>query len=159
MKKIFFTLLFIIGLAYAAFPYYHVYQLDQALQANDKEAIAILVDLDAVRQNTKRDLAIDSDKAVGYSDDIISQFLREGAQVIQRTAVDNLMDVDWFTGRLRDGGSPSDPFPPLQDRITYAFFDGPASFLIRIGELGHNPVHMGLEFNNYQWHVTKVYRD
>ena len=43
------------------------------------------------------------------------------------------------------------------DQISYAFFDRPTGFLVRIGELGEDPVHFRLTLDGASWRVTALY--
>lgn len=157
MKKLF-TLLLLVALAYGAYPYFEMYRLDQALQSNDQATLKEMVDIQSVRGDQKRQLAITTDKAVGYSDNIISQFLREGAQVIGETAVDSSVDMDWFVSRLNDGKPASEPFAPMLERVTHAFFEKPRAFMFRVGEMNASPVQVLMVFgDDYKWKVVALY--
>ena len=48
--KFIYSLLFLALLAFVAWPYYHVYRIDDALGKDDLEALAELVDLQAIQQ-------------------------------------------------------------------------------------------------------------
>lgn len=156
MKKLF-VLLLLLGLVYIAYPYFELYRLDQALQANDQAALKELVDIHSVRGDQKRQLAITTDRAVGYSDNIISHFLREGAQVIGETAVDNSVDYAWFRSKLNQDKPASEPFSPMLERVSHAFFEEPRAFMFRVGEMNASPVQVLMVFSDYKWRVVAIY--
>lgn len=153
------TALVLAGLAFAAFPYYTVYQLDAALVAGDRQALGQLVDMAAVRAQRKAELRRDTDRLIGEGKDDVSAFFREGARALTDSAVNNIIDQDWLRTRLRRDGKPGSakPYPSLMSSLSYAFFDAWNGFLMRQGELGDDPVHIRMEFADWRWRVVAVH--
>ncbi len=146
-------LILVLILAYGIWPYYHLYALDRAVIANDREALERLVDIDSVRAEAKRSLVGDVDD----SGNLISGWLLDGVQRLGRQAVDSMVNLDWVRNILSRTDVTTNTSPGFIRNVSYAFFERPTQFLVRIGELGQHPVHVRLQFRHWSWRVTAVY--
>lgn len=145
-------------LAYGAWPYYHVYALDQAIRDNDRAALARLVDLEAVKKEIKRTLVETGSDPSPTSDNPIASWLYDGLRLLGDRAVDSLVTLDWVHNVLRSKNDPSGQQRPGMIRdVSYAFFERPDRFLIRIGELGQDPVHARMQIQDWRWRITAIY--
>ncbi len=142
--------------AFVAWPYYHVWRLDQAAITADRQALADLVDLPAIREQIKRRLNKEVDSSVGDVSNAFVDWLQDGIRRMGGDAVDRLVTLDWVRSQLLLKSRPPAP-PGFIDQITHAFFDTPDGFLVRIGELGEEPVHFRMSLQGVHWRVTAVY--
>jgi len=142
--------------AFVAWPYYHVWRLDQAVIANDQAALADLVEITKVREEIKRRLNKEVDSTVGEVSNTFVDWIQQGIQRMGSEAVDKLVTLDWVREQLLSKSAPQDP-PGFRHLISYAFFDSPSGFLVRIGELGEEPVHFRLSLQAGVWRMTALY--
>ncbi|MEW8507334.1 MAG: DUF2939 domain-containing protein [Candidatus Thiodiazotropha sp.] len=154
--KGFFALLFLIALGFLIWPYTAVYRLDQALLADDQRALDELVDMVAVREQIKRKLNKNVESAIGEVSNSFIDWLQNGIQRMGADAIEQMVDLRWVVAQLRSHNRKPGQGGIL-DRMTYAFFDGPDRLLLRIGDLGDNPVHAHLSLQGMQWRITAVY--
>ena len=67
-----------------------------------------------------------------------------------------MVNLDWAMAQLRSK-NPDSQQDGFIDQLSYAFFDSPDSLLLRIGELGEDPVHARLTLQNAAWRITAIY--
>lgn len=141
-------------------PYYTLYQLDNALANFDQAALAKLVNLEAVRTTHKNSMGDVLDRTLGpqaFGQLPMMDMLRKGLNSAGSSAVDSTVDMQWIRDTL---------YPPpvnhakagLLGALSFAFFESPTRFLVRLGELGKTHVHFYLTLEDWQWRVTAVYR-
>ncbi len=143
-------------LAFVAWPYYHLWRLDQAVVLNDRQALTGLVDLQAVREQIKRRLNKEVDSAVGDVSNAFVDWLQDGIRRMGGDALNRLVTLEWVREQLLSK-SASGTKPGFIDQISYAFFDRPDRFLVRIGVLGEEPVHFHLSLVGLRWRMTSLY--
>ena len=158
MRYIGFLIVFTL-IALLAWPYIYVYRLDQALAANDVVAMNRLVDLEAVRAQIKKDFSKEVSNTVGDDGGRVMRWLKEGLKLVSDTAIDANIDMPWVINTLNTRpGDPPAPRPSFMGDISYAFFESYDEFLIRLGELGANPMHVQLELQeDNTWRVVAIY--
>jgi len=78
IMKAFISLIILLACTYVAWPYYHVWRLDQAVIQNNPQALAQQVDLTAVREQIKRRLNKDVDSSVGNVSNAFVDWLQHG---------------------------------------------------------------------------------
>ena len=140
------TLLFafvLLTLAFLAWPFSVIYRLDQALVENDRSAIEQLIDVESIQEQIKQKMNKNVESSIGDVSNGFVEWLQSGIQRLGNDAIDNLVNLDWATAQLRSH-NPDIRKGGFIDHLSYAFFDGPDSLLLRIGELGENPVHAKL---------------
>lgn len=156
MKKLIFSFLLLLIAAYVAWPYATLYQLNQAVSQSDMASMTELVDLDAIRTEIKNKMNKEVDSAVGEVSGNFIAWLQDGIRRLGSGAVDGLVNMEWVRQQLiiRSADNKETPFI---NHVSYAFFDSPTGFLVRIGELGEDPVHFRLTLQQTQWRITAVY--
>jgi hypothetical protein len=144
-------LLLLSALAYLAWPYATLWRLDRALVSDDRAALAALIDLDAVRTALARWLDKGIKEApLSPSDDFID-WLERGIRRDGTAILERRVSLEWVRNRLLARSPPgSGIFPPM----TYAFFEGPTRFAVRLGEPGQSPMHLTLSLDGLSWRVT-----
>lgn len=157
MKKFFISFLGLCAITYVAWPYFELWQLEQALvRKEDQEDLRRLVDLTAVRGEIKRRLNKDVGVPVGNVSNAFVNWLQDGIRRLGQDAIDQLVTLEWVRQQLLSKTKSEDHSDFLR-HVSYAFFDGPDDFLVRIGELGEDPVHLRLSLTLAGWRVTAVY--
>ena len=150
-------LLFAAAVAYSGWPYVNLYRLDRALMANDRTALEELVNLDALRAQRKAQMDRQVERSIAEQQGPIPDLMRGGARWFgdQRAYA---IDVDWVRDRLRwRRPTAPDAYPSLISDTSFAFFESPTRFLIRIGDLGENPIHIRMHMENWKWRVTEIH--
>jgi hypothetical protein len=142
--------------AFLAWPYTVIYRLDKALAENDREAAANLIDIDAIRQQIKRKMNKNVESTIGDVSNDFVDWLQNGIQRLGNDAIDNMVNLDWAMGQLRSK-NPDPRQGGFMQHLSYAFFDGPDSLLLRIGELDDDPVHARLTLHDTSWRITAIY--
>lgn len=143
-------------LAFMAGPYVTLWRLDRAVRSYESSALADLVDLDAVRGEIKKRLNKDADSTIGELSDPFIRWLQEGIHVTGGDAVDRLVTLSWVRARLLDHTA-ADGGNGFMGQITYAFFDAPDGFAVRIGPATDTPVHLFLSRSDFSWRISAVY--
>ncbi len=149
--KYFSGLLFLAVMAYLASPYLHLYQLHEAIANNDHVALEKLVDIQAIREEHKENLEWKANYTLSDQNDIFSGIVREGAKALGDAAVDKIINVNRILAYLRQFEG------PLWDQVTFAFFESPTRFTIRLGQLGHYPTHVQMTLQDWNWRITAIY--
>jgi hypothetical protein len=151
-------LIFLAILAYVGWPYFHLFQLASAIATNDQKMIEELVDFEQVNKIHKENLKWKMDNTVGPAEgtDFLPESMREGAEAVlgafgDMAADATKIDASWMLKRLRQiEGS-------LWENLTFAFFESPTRFTIRLGQLGRNPIHIQMNLQDWYWRITAVY--
>ena len=155
--RLLYFLLFLAILAYAGWPYVNLYRLDRALMQNDRTALNALVDLDALRVQHKAMLERQVRRSIGDQHGPISDLVRDGARWFG-TQTSEAIDLEWVRQRLRrQRPSAPDAYPSIITDTTFAFFEWPTRFLIRLGDLGQDPIHVRMSLEDWRWRVTGIY--
>lgn len=146
-------------IGYGLWPYYTVYQLDNAINEQDTSQLATLVDLPAIRASYKKRVASGADAIFPSSDpDSVMNWIRQNLDRLGDSALDQAVTLPWVHKTLRDavtqatGQSP----PYLLAGIDFAFFESYNRFLIRIGELGEGATHLRLSLVDGHWKITDI---
>ncbi len=148
------AVLVILLLAYLAWPYVDLWRLDRALVRHDREALAGLVDLDAVRAEIAAKLNKDRKSALGPPSDAFIDWLEQGIRRNGTATLERQVDLEWVRERLLSRSPPGQGIWPV---VTRAFFDDPRHFSVRLGALERSPLLMGLSFRGLGWRVTALY--
>ncbi|CAK0746308.1 conserved hypothetical protein [Gammaproteobacteria bacterium] len=144
----------LLALAFGLWPYYHLYRLDRALVQNDLTTLMVLVDLDAVRAERKQHL----ERQGGEVRNPVTQTLHQMANILTGNNVENTITLDWVRETLRGiPARPDEEYPSLLHYTSFAFFEGFRHFLIRIRDLGENPVHVRWTLHDWMWQITAIY--
>ena len=147
-------------LVFLFWPYYHLYRLDDALGRPDPAALAPLVDLDAIRDNTKARLTW----AFGMRDTAPGveplRWLQQGLQRAGEVAIEDTIDLNWVQTQLRDAVSAATERRPayLLAAVDFAMFESWNRFIVRLGRLGYGESHLRLHLEGLTWKVTDIVR-
>ena len=152
--------LFLLALiGYGLWPYYSVYQLDEAINREDKALLAEMVDLPAIRANYKKRLAAGADGLLPSDNpDSPANWIRQNLERLGDSALEQALTLDWARETLRGavtqttGQSP----PYLLGAVDFAFFESYDRFLIRLGELGQEATHLRLRPYGSTWRITDI---
>ncbi len=155
MKTLLFAFIILL-LAFLAWPFTAIYRLDQALAANDRHTLERLVDIESIQEQIKRKMNKNVDSTIGNVSNGFVEWLQNGIQQLGSDAIESMVNLDWAMTQLRSKNQDN-----LQggflDHLSYAFFDSPDSLLLRIGELGEDPVHARLTLHKTEWRISAIY--
>lgn len=157
------SLLLLIVLTFLALPYVRLYQLDDALVSNDANSLNKLVDLESVRTVYKKNLEYKLGKMTGDvaavlpANNGLIEFMRGGAKALGEKTLNEVLDMNWVRTKLHPQLSNPNENNSIWQRMSFAFFESPTRFTVRIGELGQNPVHLRLTLQDWYWRVTAIY--
>ncbi len=149
----------LIGFAILAFlllPYYNVYQISSSVQSSDLVTLAKMVDLEAVRKVQKTTLeqqAKNAANTLGMQNSQVTNTLQGGWASLGNLAIEQVVDINWVRAQLQPTGNQT-----LWNAMSYAFFESPTRFTVRLGELGNNPVFVELTLHDWSWRVSAIYR-
>ena len=143
-------------LGFLAWPFATIYLLDQALQANDYQTIERLVDVRSIQQQIKKKMNKEVESTIGDVSNSFVEWLQTGLQRLGSGAIESMVNIDWAMTQLRSH-NPDPSQGGFFDHLSYAFFDGPDSLLLRIGELDESPVHARLTLQGTEWRITAIY--
>lgn len=152
------TLLLLVLAAAIAWPYIYLYRLDRALLENDRVALVALVDMERLQESHKATMELRVERTVGENG-AVARMLQDGMRWISDQTGDRVIDLDWVRERLRrDGQAPGDnAYPSILRHTGFAFYESPSTFLVRLGELGRDPVHLRLRLQDWTWRLTEIY--
>ncbi len=156
MKKVSLAAFLLLSLAYLAWPYAQLWELDQALLQQEGTALAERVDMAAVREAITRKLNGDAQSAVGEVSNRFADWLQDGIRRLGGQAVERLVTLEWVRTQLLSKRSP-DSDRAFLPQVSYAFFEAYDRFLVRVGAPGEAPVHFLLRLDGLEWRVVAVY--
>ena len=150
--KILFTILFVLLAVFIALPYGTVYQLSGALKNNHQQTLNELIDIHAVQQNYKKNIKQQMDtgfvgQLMGQGD--TAQAIKNTMQTLTNVGVNQAIDIAWVRDVLAKNSQDND-YHEISDTLSFAFFESPQLFQVRLGELGQNPRHFYLRWQ--PWH-------
>jgi hypothetical protein len=154
--KLFVYVIILLLLAFLVWPYSVIFRLDQALQDDDRPSIERLVDIGSIRLQIKRKMNKEVETTIGNVSNSFVDWLQNGIQHLGSDAIERMVNIDWALAQLRSH-NPNPQQGGFIDHLSYAFFDGPGSLLLRIGELDDSPVHARLTFQDLEWRITAIY--
>jgi len=147
--KYFSGLLFLAIMAYLISPYYSLYEINNAIEKNDNATFEKWVDIEEVRQTHKENMEWKVNN-VGPQGGVLADTMRKGINAFGNVAADTI-DANWMLERLRKIKG------PLWEELTFAFFESPTRFTVRLGQLGREPLHIQLTRQDWFWRVTAIY--
>lgn len=136
---------------YLSWPYAYLYRIDKALTENDHGTLNRLVDLTAVRAEIGRNIIGDRDVTPGADTDGVLGWLKGKVREFGEHAIEESIDLSWVTRTLTAQG-------PFRRLTTHAFFESWDEFVIRLGSLGNNPVHVRMTLVRGNWRITAIYQ-
>lgn len=141
-------------LLYLASPYVTLWRLSGALVADDREALAAMVDLEAIRDELRRRLNKEAESRIGPLSDGFIDWLEQGIRRNGVAAIEHQVTLDWVRERLL---AHSPPDSGLWPALEYAFFDHPLHVTVRLGDGGGSSVVGGLGLGIRGWRLTSLY--
>ncbi len=145
-------LVILVALIYGSIPYYSLYRMNHALVVNDRADLTRYIDLQEIRQQYKSSLRIDQTGQEGG----FSRMFRGTANSMSALTVDQLVTMEWVRNKLaraeRDQIGES-----MLERLDHAFFEGPNTFLVRLGVLGKEPLHLILQREGMVWRLSQIH--
>ncbi len=146
--------LLLVMYGWLVWPFLTLWQLDRALVRDDQAGLARLVDLAAVRGAIRRSLNKDADGTLGpFSDDFI-EWLQKAIRRRGTSALDQEVTLAWVREQLL---SRSQPGTGLWPALSWAFFDNPLHFMLRLGGAVRAPVVVRMRFTGTGWRVSALY--
>jgi len=147
--------------AFVAWPYYHVFRLDDALGKGDMTAMQTLIDVDSIRRNYKDRLEgglglqpqpQDAGSALAW--------LQQNLQRLGDAALEQTITLEWTRDTLKEAAARATDKQPVyfMAAVTFAFFESYDSFIVRLGELGRNATHVRMTLRDKTWRVTDIIR-
>ena len=158
--KYIYALLFTVLLAFLAWPYYRIYQIDDVLGRDSPEDLAPLVDMAAVRSGVVQQLDARMQSTTGQAEKgSVLDWVHDNLRKLGSDTAERLIDLQWVRETLQRAAREAIAEPPyyLIKSIDYAFFDGLDSFLIRLGPLEQNPTHVRMHLRGGNWRITGIY--
>jgi len=151
--KLISSIIVLIFIVFLGLPYVQIYRLDSALKSNDAFALNAMVDLQAVRKMYKASLEENMKNMVGTEqNNTFSNLMQRGAQMLSDAAVDAI-DMQWVKEEIHQKTEGA----TILNTMSFAFFESPTRFMIRIGEMYQNPVHVQMTLQDWTWRVTAIY--
>lgn len=155
MKRL--ILLLILPLAlYTAYPYYTLFQLNRAVTNSDLAQMTSLVDLSSVRLAIKRRMNKEVEEIIGEPSNNFITWIQDGIHQMGSGAVDGLVNMEWIRQQLLVTKAPQ-PEVSFLHEVSFAFFDAPDRLLVRVGQMGDEPVHFHLTLHHWKWRLTALY--
>jgi len=143
MKIILKILLSIITI-YILWPYLNFYRLDNAVSTNNMIVFEQLIDIESIRKVRKENIQWKMQVLQGKK----GSFLPD---IIANAAIDQMINYPNLLASLRQiNGS-------LWQHTSFIFFESPTRFMIRLGNLGHNPLYIEMSLQGWVWRVTAIY--
>jgi len=154
------TVLLAVMVAFASLPYYQLYQLDKALGVDDIHELAVLVDLDQLRDHLQQrmDRSIRQLSGGKQPEDSLLGALQQKASEIVGMAVDQAITLEQVRDMLRDAAREhTDKHPPyLMASVDFAFFESIDTFQVRLGAIDRDPAYIIFKLQAGRWLVTNI---
>jgi Protein of unknown function (DUF2939) len=159
-KKTVIGALLAVAVAYVVYPYATLYRLGQAIRQGDASSLETMVNWSAVREGIKEDIC----------DQVIDQpsEARAGGQLppfgagFVRGIAGNAVDSRVTPQALAAVAAQDSPDGPDTNgssmRISWAFFAGPAEFLVDLNAPGQaSAIRLQMDLRYGMWRVTRVW--
>jgi hypothetical protein len=149
------ALLFLI--VFFGLPYVQIYQLDNALKNNNVVELNKMIDLQAIREVQKESIQSNVKNMIGSEKtkktDAFSNLMEQGAKMLSEAAVDSVVDIAWVKEEILKKTKGTTIFSSM----SFAFFESPTRFMIRIGEMREKPLYIQMTLTDWTWRVTALY--
>ncbi|MBK5931604.1 DUF2939 domain-containing protein [Halochromatium salexigens] len=153
--------LLIIASLYLVSPFISLWRLDRTTVNGPTSALSSLIDIEAVRDQILRRLDKDRQSAIGEVSDAFIDWVQTTIRREGLNALPQGMTLAWVRERLLTHAEGQSGFWPA---ISYAFYDSPTSFRVRIGQPAAEetsttpapPVRLRLERGWLDWRVTAI---
>lgn len=81
---------------------------------------------------------------------------RGAANSMSAFTVDQVVTIDWIRNLLT-GADQKQAANSMFDTLDHAFFESPNRFLVRLGELGKDPIILMMRREELVWRLTEIY--
>lgn len=174
MRKL--SLLIVLVTAYAVYPYWSLYRLGEALEVGNESALKRYVDWPAVRSGLKEDLSGILSRETGQA--IASGNGEAALGGVLASAIGNallepllavLVTPEGLAAIIREGRARKSSALPdrrtdpttsadnvLWDRLSFAFFTGPATFEAVLETDSGEEVVCEMQLNGMHWQLTRL---
>lgn len=146
-------LLLLLVLSYGSWPYFTLWQLNQALLHNEQATFAALVDVNAVRDAIRRRLNKDDISLIPNISDSFINWLDMGIRDHGVTVLEKLVTREWIREQLRIRMTTERGFLPA---LTASSFVNWRIFQVHIVVENMPPLLLGLQLNTHGWHVAML---
>lgn len=138
---------------YGLWPSVTLWHLERALAGSDLDALAELVDLDAIRTELARALNKERDSAIERFSDGFIEELEAGLRRHGQSVLDEMVTMQWVQARLsatdaRESG--------LFSAVSGVWMKGPTDLRLRLVGTDEHPVTLRLSLVGGQWRVTMI---
>ncbi|ALG66714.1 DUF2939 domain-containing protein [Beggiatoa leptomitoformis] len=151
-------LFFLAVVAFVGMPYYTVYKLDNALTANSQTDLSNMVDLEAVKKTYQQTAttSLGIEKLANQSIETgspLGNLVVEQLKQLGQNALQETVDLNWVRNHLLEATTNQ----KIMSTMNFAFFESPTRFVVRIRELGNNPVFVVMTLQDWSWRITGLY--
>jgi outer membrane murein-binding lipoprotein Lpp len=172
MKKIGLLIMGVV-VAYAAYPYWSLYRLGKALEVEDEGSLKHYVDWPAVRSGLKEDisgmLSRNAGRAIASGDGaepLSGIFAATVGNAMLEPLIDALVTPQGLAAMIREGhtkeGEPTSEGQStrregdLSERLSFAFFTGPAAFEAVFETEEGDDVAAVMQLNGLRWQLVRL---
>jgi DUF2939 family protein len=151
----------LLALFYAAYPYWTLYRLDQALETHDTQRLEAMIDWPSLRRNfrddvlaaaTARLLPNDADAAHRFGADLVTAWGTTLIDAAARGLLTSETLATLYDERRRAGAS------SLLHAIRFAFFRSPTSFDVDVETGRDDRLRFEMTLESGAWRVTRLVR-
>ena len=169
-KRLVLSIIGLLAAAYLASPYVMLWQFAAALKRSDILTLDQLVDWQSVRQNLKEDIAegiIGIPRADRAGTNLLPPFGASFISGIAGSEIDRQVTPQRLVSALRaskptvTSGAQSDAAALPWSVIQWAFFSGPASFVLKVRmpeeDSDAPPVRIRFEIHHHHWKLVRIW--
>ena len=144
------TALLVVLALYLAWPYACLYLIDKALMGNEVEDLNRWIDLQAVRIGTQQRLEHRLNDTLGTDSEGLVGWVKNKVSDLGEHAIDERIGLAWVRNTLTSRGE-------FRQQMTHAYFESPTAFMVRLGDLGRDPIHVRMTLHHGIWRIKEVY--
>ncbi len=146
--------LLILAIVYGLSPYVMLWSLNRALVEHDQARLALLVDLDTVREELGHRLNKEEPSAIDHFSDAFIEWLEVGIREHGVNALNQTVTLNWVSAQLTARTAGDSFWFALPD----GFFESPRYFRLRIGHQPMaDPLVLRLRLGIHGWRVVTLY--
>ena len=162
-RRLVFSATVSLAMVYAAYPYFALYRLVNAVSAGDAEALSTLVAWHAVREGVKEDIcdaALDMPAAEAGNSAALRPFGYSFVRGIAANVVEANITPEALVSAARS--SPAEPSVVSNGmKLNWAFFNSPRQFSVAFGMPGQtgpdSELRIQMELRRATWVVTRAW--
>lgn len=168
-RRLVFSAIVSLAMVYAAYPYFALYRLVNAVSAGDAEALSTLVAWHAVREGVKEDIcdaALDMPAAEAGNSAALRPFGYSFVRGIAANVVEANITPEALVSAARS--SPAEPSVHAEPavvgngmKLNWAFFNSPRQFSVAFGMPGQtgpdSELRIQMELRRATWVVTRAW--